>query len=74
MARRSGSNQHRRRKPLIWDGDSECFSDLRYSDSAGGVFATFTRDGYQEFIPMSRSEARDFFDGDVGRIYNAEYR
>jgi len=74
MAKRSGSNQPRRRKPLIWDGDSDCFSDLRYSPSAGGVFMTFARDGYQDFIEMSRSEAADWFAGDVGRIYNSDYR
>jgi len=68
------ANNKRRSKPLIWDGDSECFSDMRYSASAGGVFVTFERDGYQDFIEMDRAEAKDWFDGDVGRIYNAEYR
>jgi hypothetical protein len=74
MAKQSGGKQPRRRKPLIWDGESECFSDMRYSPSAGGVFVTFARDGYQEFIEMDRAEAKDWFDGDVGRIYNSEYR
>lgn len=67
-------NTPRRKPPLVWDGDSECFSDLRYSPSAGGVYATFARDGSQYFYPMSRAEARDWFNDDVGRVFNSEIR
>lgn len=71
---KSHNTPRRRGKPLVWDGDSECFSDLRYSPSAGGVYATFARDGSQYFYPMSRAEAKDWFGDDVGRVFNAEIR
>lgn len=69
---KAGHNS-RHRPPMVWDGDSACFSDLRYSPSAGGVYATFT-DGSSYFYPMSRSDARSWFDSDVGRTFNAEIR
>ncbi len=66
-------NSKRRGKPMVWDGTSECFDDLRYSPQAGGVFATFT-DGTSYFYALSRSEARDWFADDVGRYFNAAIR
>jgi len=68
------STKPRRGKPLVWEGDSDCFDDLRYSPPAGGVYATFQKDGSQYFYAMSRSEARDWFDSDVGRTFNKEIR
>ena len=41
---------HYNRRPLIADQASSCFDDLRYSQSAGGVFATFAKDGSQLFL------------------------
>src|SRR5579863_6941255 len=72
-----GHNNRRKGKPIIWDGDSECFEDLRYSPSAGGVFATFVKGGGQYFYPMSRAEAESWLveNGDVtGEIFNADIR
>ena len=69
-----GDNSKRRRKPVIWDGDSECFDDLRYSPSAGGVFATFLKGGGQYFYPMSARTQRNgsVEYGDVtGEFFNA---
>jgi hypothetical protein len=41
-ARRAAAVKPRSGRPLIADAsDSECFSELRYSPKAGGVFATF---------------------------------
>ena len=48
----------KRSKTLVWDGDSDCFDDLRYSN--GGVYMTFT-DGSQYFEPMDKSDAREWF-------------
>lgn len=47
------SEPHYNRRPLIADQASACFDDLRYSQSAGGVFATFAKDGSTYFYPMS---------------------
>jgi len=70
---KAGHNS-RHRPPMVWDGDSTCFSDLRYSPSAGGVYATFT-DGSSYFYPMSRSDARAWFESSsVGGTFNAEIR
>jgi hypothetical protein len=67
------SAKPRRGKPLVWEGDSECFDDLRYSPSAGGVYATFN-DGSQYFYGMSRAEAKSWFNSDVGRTFNKEIK
>jgi hypothetical protein len=69
-------NKPRRSKPLIADtSGSECFDYAAFSASEGGVFVEFAKDGYQEFIPMDRSEAKEFFDADsLGKFYNANYR
>jgi hypothetical protein len=67
-------NSKRRRNPIIWDGESACFDDLRYSPSAGGVFATFIKGGGQYFYPMSRADAKEWLEdyGDVtGEFFNA---
>jgi hypothetical protein len=69
-----GDNSKRRRKPIIWDGDSECFEDLRYSPTAGGVFATFIKGGQSYFYPMSRADAKEWLEdyADVtGEFFNA---
>lgn len=64
-----------RSKTLVADtDDSECFSDLRYSSKDGGVYGTFRRDDYQEFWPMSRSDALAWFADDLGRYYNDTIR
>jgi hypothetical protein len=61
-----------RAKPLVWNGSSDCFSDLRYS--RGEVWATF-RDGSQYQYPATRAEARDFFASpSVGKTFNEEWR
>ena len=49
-----------RSKPIIWDGNSTVFDDLRYSKSAGGVYATFARDGSQYFYSLDRSSAKEW--------------
>ncbi|MGD0332971.1 MAG: hypothetical protein ABSA90_06905 [Xanthobacteraceae bacterium] len=59
---------------LTADQDSACFDELVYSQSAGGVFATFAKDGSQYFYPMSRSDAKEWFDDDLGRFFNAVIR
>ncbi len=59
---------------LTAEQDSTCFDELVYSQSAGGVFASFT-DGSDYFYPMSRSEAQDWFDDDsLGGYFNSEIR
>jgi hypothetical protein len=67
----------RRSKPLVWSGTSSCFSDLRWSSNSGNggaVFATF-KDGSQYVYPMSRAEARDWFeDQSVGQTFNESIR
>jgi hypothetical protein len=63
------------RKVMEAEQDSTCFSDLRYSASAGGVYATFAKDGSQYFYPLSRAEAREWFEDDsLGGFFNAEVR
>lgn len=63
----------RRSKPLVFDGESSCFSDARWSN--GVCYLTFARDNAQDTIPMSRKEAKEFFDsGSLGETYNEEYR
>ena len=58
----------KKQKPLVYDGASKCFVDLRWS--GGQVFATFT-DGSQYSYPMSRAEAADWFnDESVGGYFN----
>ena len=65
----------RNRRPLIADQASSCFDDLRYSQSAGGVFATFAKDGSSYFYPMSRADAQEWFDDDsLGEYFNAMVR
>jgi hypothetical protein len=59
---------------LTAEQDSTCFDELRYSQSAGGVFATFSKDGSQYFYPMSRADAQEWFDDDLGRFFNAFIR
>jgi hypothetical protein len=59
---------------LTAEAASECFDELVYSQSAGGVFATFAKDGSQYFYPLSRSEAKEWFDDDLGRYFNAVIR
>lgn len=66
----------RRSKPIVWDGDSDVFSDLRYSKSAGGTYATFIRGG-QYFYEMSRADAKEWLidnaDG-AGEFFNKYVR
>ena len=60
---------------LTADQASTCFDDLRYSQSAGGVFATFAKDGSSYFYPMSRADAQRWFDDDsLGEYFNAIVR
>lgn len=64
-------------KTIIWDGESECFEDLRYSASAGGVFATFIKGGGQYFYPMSRADAQEWlvdYADVTGELFNADIR
>jgi len=68
-----GHKSNKRSKVLAWGGDSDCFDDLRYSGTAGGVFMTFT-DGSQYFEPMDRATAREWFSDDVGRWFNENIR
>jgi hypothetical protein len=68
----------KRPRPVEWAGDSECFADLEYSAADGGVWATFNRGGQTPapyFYPMSKAEARDWFDDDsVGAYFNDAVR
>lgn len=68
-----GANSNKRRgKPLVWNGDSTCFSDLRFKD--GIVYATFT-DGSQYAYAMSKADAREWFkDKSVGTFFNFNIR
>jgi hypothetical protein len=59
---------------LTAEQDSACFDELVFSQSAGGVYATFAKDGSQYFYPMSRADAREWFDDDLGRYFNAVIR
>ena len=57
--------------------DSECFDELLYSAADGGVFASFankTRGVW--FYPMSRREAKQWFDATegLGEFFNSEIR
>jgi len=64
---------HHKQKPLIADtSDSACFDDLRYAN--GQVFATFSKDGSQYSYPMSRQDAKEWFDSDLGRYFNENVR
>jgi hypothetical protein len=65
---------HRSKTLVAVTDDSECFSDLRYSKSAGGVYATFRRTDTQYFYPMSRADALAWFADDLGEYFNAEIR
>jgi hypothetical protein len=59
---------------LTAEQDSTCFDELVYSQSAGGVFASFAKGG-DYFYPMSRKEAQEWFDDDsLGEYFNAEIR
>lgn len=67
--------RNKRSKLLVADtSDSACFDDLRYSASAGGVFATFAKDGSQYFYPMSRADAKEWFGSDLGSYFNEQVR
>jgi hypothetical protein len=61
---------------ITWSGDSTCFASLHYSKNARGVFADFIGPTAGEwFFPMSRSDAKAFFDSDsVGSYFNDEIR
>lgn len=60
---------------LTADQASTCFDELVYSQSAGGVFATFAKDGSSYFYPMSRADAQEWFDDDsLGEYFNAMVR
>jgi hypothetical protein len=67
-----------KRHRLVWGGDSDCFADLEYSASDGGVWATFYRGGDTPdpyFYPMSREEAAAWFDDpSAGAYFNANVR
>ena len=65
---------HHRQVVLVPDAGSACFSDLRYSSRDGGVYATFARDGSQYFYPMSKADAKDWFQNDLGEYFNANVR
>ena len=57
---------------LTADQDSTCFDELTYSQSAGGVIATFAKGGGSDvyFYPMSRKEAEEWFSDDsLGEIF-----
>ncbi len=54
---------------------SSCFDELKYSQSAGGVFATFYKGGDMYFYPLSRADAQEWFDDDsLGEYFNAMVR
>jgi hypothetical protein len=70
-----------RAKPLVANtSDSVVFDDLRYSKSAGGVYATFSGHGKtgsgQYFYPMSRADAKEWFNAPegLGEFFNSEIR
>ncbi len=59
---------------LVAEQDSSCFDELVYSQSAGGVYATFAKGG-DYFYPMSRRDATEWFDDDsLGEFFNAFIR
>lgn len=69
------SEPHYNRQTLVADQASSCFDDLRYSQSAGGVFATFAKDGSSYFYPMSRADAVEWFDDEsLGEYFNEVVR
>lgn len=61
---------------LSWNGDSDCFDALYFSKSAQGVIATFSGPAAGDwFYPMSKADARDWFNADsVGEYFNAFIR
>lgn len=62
-----------RGKTLVADtSDSVCFSDLRFK--GGTVYATFAKDNSQYTYDMTRGEAKEWFDDDLGRYFNAVVR
>jgi hypothetical protein len=63
-----------RAKPLIADvGGSTCFNSLVYAN--GEVIAQFAKDGSVYSYPMSRADAKDWFNDDsLGEYFNAEIR
>jgi hypothetical protein len=70
MAAKIGHN----RAPLIWEGESSMFADMRYSKSQRGMFVTFFRGGDLQYcFSMSRSEAREFMDSDSAGSYFNDY-
>ena len=76
VAKALASPKPLKKKPkrlLVADtSDSTCFDDLTYAD--GAVVAVFT-DGTVYSYPMSKSEARDWFDDtSLGGYFNAVIR
>ena len=75
MMQMKTKRSHHKPTVIVADtSDSACFSDLRYSSKAGGVFATFARDGSMYFYEMSKKEAKAWFDSDLGRTFNEAIR
>lgn len=75
MRQQQKKRSHHKPKVLVADtSDSSCFDDLRYSPTDGGVYATFSRDGSQYFYEMSRADAKEWFDDDLGRYFNENVR
>ncbi len=59
--------------PLEADcSDSVCFESLVWED--GEVTAVFARNGAEYTYPMSRAEAKEWFDDDLGEYFNDEIR
>ena len=68
-------NEHykRNRGSLTAEGGSACFDELKYSQSAGGVYASFAKGGTW-FYPMSRADAEQWFQNDQGVWFNKMVR
>jgi len=64
---------HRKPRVIVADADSNCFSDLRWSN--GVAYFTFARDGYQDSEPMDLETFKEWMDsGSLGGWYNANLR
>lgn len=67
------TKHHRKKKVLVADEGSSCFSDVRWAD--GVAYFTFARDGYQDTAEMDRETFREWMDsGSLGKWYNAYLR
>jgi hypothetical protein len=63
------------KRGIVWGGDSDCFDELVYSASEGGVWASFMNKSEGTwFFPMSREDAKEWLidNGNApGTFFNA---